>query len=109
MTDEKQRKFDEAVARTRRRRELKATIGTIAALIFIGFFWYMYMFGSGTESCTAAYVNGKYGEGRDAVEQLKDECGSMTKNEALDDVTRVSNNINPSETNNLRADILTYW
>lgn len=110
MTDDKRKSdFDKSVARSKKWREIKTGIGMVIGFVVIAFFWYAYMFGTGTESCTAAYVNGKYGEGREAVERLKDQCGSITKVEALDDVTRISNKIDPSETNSLRADILTYW
>lgn len=109
MFKKKSLTFEEGLARTKKIREIKTGISIAVGLVFVLFFWYAYMFGSGAESCTAAYVNGKYGEGREAVQQFKDECSTMSKYEALDDVTKVSNNINSSETERLRTDILNYW
>lgn len=78
----------------------------IVGLLFVLLFWYMYTFGGGTESCFSAYARGHYGEGREAVEQFKDECGDLTKDQAISEIISITE---PPETSDLVNDIQLYW
>lgn len=106
MTDEGKRKFNEAVAKSKRWREIKTGAGMVAGLIVIVLFWYMYAFGTGTESCFSAYAQGHYGEGRAAVEQFKDECSDLTKDQAISEIISITES---PETSELVNDIQLYW